>query len=163
MMGMALQETAVPIVKGSNGVLAMSAAEVKEAQPRPCIRCARCVGVCPLGLMPLDMAAHARAGDLDGAAKVGLADCISCGTCAYVCPAGIPLTQYFNYAKGELAARRAAEAKTEYTRTLVQARGARIEAQERAKKEAAARRKAEREAKKKAEAEAAAAAEETAS
>ncbi|WGZ96470.1 MAG: 4Fe-4S dicluster domain-containing protein [Candidatus Thiothrix putei] len=60
---------------------------------------------CPCGLLLLEMAANARAGNLDDAVtKLGLMDCIACGSCSYVCPAHIPLVQYFNYAKGELAA-----------------------------------------------------------
>ena len=64
-----------------------------------CIRCASCVGSCPCGLLPLEMAAHARTGDLDGTAKLGLMDCIACGSCSFVCPSNIPLVQYFRIAK----------------------------------------------------------------
>jgi mannose/cellobiose epimerase-like protein (N-acyl-D-glucosamine 2-epimerase family) len=66
------------------------------------------------------MAAHARAGDLEGAVKLGLLDCIACGSCSYVCPAHIPLVQYFNYAKGEMAARGRAKQKQTETRRLAE-------------------------------------------
>jgi electron transport complex protein RnfC len=79
-------------------------------------------------------------------------DCIGCGSCAYVCPAHIPLVQYFNHAKGELAARGRAKQKQTETKRLAEARAARIEAQKQAKREAMARRKREAEAKKRAEA-----------
>ncbi len=152
MMGHALHHLDVPIVKGSNGLLALSAEEVgHESSERPCIRCSRCVEACPLGLLPLEMAARVRSGDMDGAADYGLGDCISCGSCSYTCPADIPLTHYFNYAKGELVRRRQEKAKSEETRALAQARQARMERLAAEKKAKAAQRKAEREAKRKAE------------
>ena len=148
MMGQPLTELRVPIMKGSNGVLALTAAETNERAPAPCIRCASCVGACPCGLVPLTMAAHIRTGDLDGAVGQGLMDCIGCGSCAYVCPAHIPLVQFFNHAKGELAARGRAKQKQTETKRLASARSARIEAQKQAKREAMARRKAEQAAQK---------------
>jgi electron transport complex protein RnfC len=152
MMGQPLRELRVPIMKGSNGVLALTAAETNAREPAPCIRCASCVGACPCGLVPLDMAAHIRSGDLDGATGRGLMDCIGCGSCAYVCPAHIPLVQFFNHAKGELAARGRAKQKQTETKRLAEQHTARIEAQKKAKREALAKRKREAEAKKKAEA-----------
>jgi electron transport complex protein RnfC len=143
MMGQPLPSIRVPVVKGSNGVLALTAAEVHARDPMPCIRCASCVGACPCGLLPLDMAAHARAGDLEGAVKLGILDCIACGSCSYVCPAHVPLVQYFNFAKGEMAARDRAKQKQAETKRLADSRAARIEAIQAAKREAMARRKRE--------------------
>jgi electron transport complex protein RnfC len=147
MMGQPLPSTRVPMVKGSNGILALTAAETRGREPSPCIRCASCVGACPCGLLPLEMAAHTRAGDLEGAVRLGLMDCIGCGSCAYVCPAHIPLVQYFNYAKGEMAARGRAKQKQTETRRLIEQRAERIEAIQRAKREAMAARKREAAAK----------------
>ncbi len=154
MMGTVLPHAMVPIVKGSNGVLALSKPELPEGSASPCIRCGSCVRVCPVGLMPLELMKRAQNNDLDGAQDYGLSDCLSCGTCAYVCPAHLPLTHYFNYAKGELAARAQQKRKNDYTRQLVQARQARLEREAQAKAAAAAKRKAERAAKKAQEAEA---------
>jgi len=152
MMGTSLPHLEVPIVKGSNGVLALSAAEMRlQPAPQPCIRCGRCVQACPVGLLPLEMAARARNGKVEEALDYGLMDCIACGTCSYVCPASIPLTQYFNFAKGELARKRSEAQKADRTRELARARQARLEREAEEKREAAARRKAEREAKKRAE------------
>ena len=147
MMGITIPHLDVPVVKGTNGILALSRPEIEAHSPGPCIRCGRCVQACPVGLVPLEMAAYTRAGDVNGAADRGLGDCISCGSCAFVCPASIPLTQYFNFGKGELAARAQAKRKADITRKLAEAREARIEKQKAAKKAAAARRKAERAAK----------------
>ncbi len=143
MMGNPLPGTRVPIVKGSNGVLALTAEEVNAQAAAPCIRCANCVAACPCGLLPLQMAAHARAGDLDGTVRLGLMDCIGCGSCSYVCPAHIPLVQFFNYAKGEMAARGRAKQKQAETKRLIEQRTARIEAIQQAKREAMAARKRE--------------------
>jgi len=142
MMGQAIPDLGAPVVKGSNGVLALSRAEVQGRAQSPCIRCARCVQACPCGLLPLEMAARARKGDLDGAARYGLLDCISCGSCAYVCPAHIPLVQWFSYARGELTARQRKQHKQEEIKRLAAARGERMERQQREKREALARRKA---------------------
>jgi electron transport complex protein RnfC len=151
MMGTALPHLKVPIVKGSNGVLALGREEMRlQPAPQPCIRCGRCVDACPLGLMPLEMAARARNGNVEDALDYGLLDCIACGTCSYVCPASIPLTQYFNFAKGELARKKVEKEKADLTRELAQARQVRLEREAREKKEAATRRKAEREAKRRA-------------
>lgn len=147
MMGITIPHTDVPIVKGTNGVLALSHREIEAGSAGPCIRCGRCVQACPVGLVPLEMAARTRAGDFAGAEERGLADCISCGSCAYVCPASIPLTQYFNFGKGELAARAQAKRKADRTRKLAEARQDRLERQKAAKAAAAAKRKAERAAK----------------
>jgi electron transport complex protein RnfC len=143
MMGQPLPGTRVPAVKGSNGLLALTAQEVGGGETMPCIRCASCVRACPCGLLPLEMAAHARAGDLEGVVALGLMDCIGCGSCSYVCPSHIPLVQYFNYAKGEMAARARAKQKTAETKRLAEQRAERMEAIKRAKREAMARRKRE--------------------
>ena len=141
MMGQPLPSTRVPVVKGSNGVLALTAAEVGVRREMPCIRCASCVSACPCGLLPLEMAARARKGDLEGTVSLGLMDCIACGSCSYVCPSNIPLVQYFNYAKGELAHRQRIKHKQMETRRLSEQRTARMEEIKRKKREALAKRK----------------------
>jgi electron transport complex protein RnfC len=146
MMGQQLPNIDVPVVKGTSGVLALTSGETPRAAPAPCIRCGTCVGVCPIGLMPLEMAAFVRAGDLDGALGYGLKDCIACGTCAYACPAHIPLVHYFDHAKGELAARERAKLKQEATRKLTHARAERQAREAREKAAAAAARKAAKQA-----------------
>ncbi len=144
MMGMVLPHAEVPVVKGSNGVIALTTAEVAPHAAMPCIRCGRCVGACPVGLVPLDLMSRVRGGDLDGAVDSGLVDCLSCGSCAYVCPAHLPLTQYFNFAKGELVIRDQERRKAEFTRTLAAERQERLERQRREKAAAMAARKAKK-------------------
>ncbi|MFA7606493.1 MAG: electron transport complex subunit RsxC [Rhodocyclaceae bacterium] len=146
MMGLAIHSTDIPVIKGSGGLLALTAAETAQSDAEAaCIRCGSCVNACPIGLLPLEMAARIRAGDLAASADIGLKDCIACGTCSFVCPSRIPLVQYFNHAKGELASRERNRMKQAAIRELVEARSARMEREAREKAEAAARRKAERE------------------
>jgi electron transport complex protein RnfC len=156
MMGQQFTNTMVPVVKGTSGVLALTASEIGQAEASPCIRCSTCVRACPVGLLPLEMASRIRASDLASAVTLGLKDCIACGSCSYVCPAHIPLVHYFNYAKGDLAAQERAKLKQEATKKLADNRNERIARIERERAEAAAKRKAAREAKERAAKEAAA-------
>jgi electron transport complex protein RnfC len=150
MMGMQISNPAVPVVKGTSGVLALTPAEIGQAEPAPCIRCSSCVRACPVGLLPLEMAAHIRTANLSGAVKFGLKDCIACGSCSYVCPSHIPLVHYFTYAKGDLAAQERSKLKQEATKKLADERIARTERLARERAEKAAKRKAAREAKERA-------------
>jgi electron transport complex protein RnfC len=145
----------VPIVKGCAGILALNEDEISVPEATPCIRCGTCTSVCPIGLLPLEMAANIRVDNLKGAAGLGLSDCISCGCCAYVCPSHIPLVQYFTHAKGELWAQDRSKLRNEATKRLAAERAERMERETKEKAVAAARRKAERAAQKAAEAAAA--------
>ncbi len=161
MMGTQLSNLDVPLVKGSSGVLALTSAEVEQTRPGPCIRCSSCVRACPMGLLPLEMAARIRVGDPAGAVDWGLKDCIACGSCSYVCPSHIPLVHYFNHAKGDLAARERLKMKNEATKKLADERSERMARIVREREEAArlrAAKKAAADAAKKAVAVAAAAA-----
>jgi electron transport complex protein RnfC len=150
MMGQQISNLAVPVIKGTSGVLALTTAEIGQTEPSPCIRCSTCVKACPVGLLPLEMAAHIRVSDLSAAVKLGLRDCISCGSCSYVCPAHIPLVHYFNFAKGELMDQERGKLKQEATKKLAEERISRMQRIERERQEAAAKRKAAREARERA-------------
>ncbi|MDO9104875.1 MAG: electron transport complex subunit RsxC [Methylovulum sp.] len=148
MMGDALPHINLPVVKATSGILALTQDELKSADEQPCIRCARCVSVCPAGLLPLDMANNIRNNQLDAAVDLGLKDCISCGSCSYICPSNIPLVHYFKYASGEVMARQQAQHKSEQTKRLMNDRNARMERIARQQQEEEAARlaaKAERE------------------
>ncbi len=136
MMGHVINSDQVPLIKGVAGVLALKAHEISQQNASPCIRCSRCVSACPMGLIPLEMANHARKQDFDGANQYGLEDCILCGSCAYACPSHIPLVQYFQYAKGHISAQKTKQKHLTFTRELSDARRLRIE-KEAAKKAAA--------------------------
>ncbi|MBN2905376.1 MAG: electron transport complex subunit RsxC [Rhodobacteraceae bacterium] len=156
MMGQPIQNPRVPIIKGTGGILALTAAETRDQDIMPCIRCGLCVQVCPMGLTPFELNARIKAGDLEGAAKVGLLDCINCGCCSFTCPSNIPLVQTIHFAKGKLAEQDSRKHQQEQAKRLAAARTAREEAILAAKRAAMAKRKADMAAKKKREAEAAA-------
>ena len=126
MMGTPLPGLEVPVVKGTSGILALTAEEINDRPADPCIRCGACVSICACGLVPVELAAHIRHDDLEGAAKLGLTDCVSCGSCSWVCPSHIPLVHYFNYAKGELNSQERERRKTERTKALAEAHAARL-------------------------------------
>ena len=113
MMGIAMASLDVPIQKMNNGLtlLADDPVVTAEAQMTSCLRCGRCTTVCPLGLMPQLMSDAILAKDYDRYEKklYGL-ECMQCGSCSYICPAKRPLTQMFKQTKGEIMARRSAEA-----------------------------------------------------
>ncbi|MCG5529041.1 electron transport complex subunit RsxC [Halorhodospira halophila] len=132
------------VAKGTNGVIALTAAEIREAEGRPCIRCGRCVDACPMGLMPFEIANRAAAGDVDGAAASGLMDCLTCGSCAYVCPSARPLVQLFHHARGQRAEQAAAKERSELQRRMAEQRAERQRREQERKKAAAAARRRQR-------------------
>ncbi|WP_116134590.1 electron transport complex subunit RsxC [Tropicimonas sp. IMCC34043] len=155
MMGLPIQSLRVPVIKGTNGILALQKTESRQKAAMPCIRCGGCIKVCPCGLMPMEMHARIRNDDLDGAVDIGLLDCIACGSCSFNCPSNIQLVQGFNYAKGRLAFKQSQKHQQEETKRLADARNIRQEAIAEAKRQAMAKRKAEMAERKKAEAAAA--------
>ncbi|MGD8886410.1 MAG: electron transport complex subunit RsxC [Gammaproteobacteria bacterium] len=104
MMGFALHDDEVPVVKTTNCILVNSTISDVPLPSRretalPCIRCGACSEACPAGLLPQQLYWYARAKDFDKAQDYNLFDCIECGCCDYVCPSQIPLVQYYRYAK----------------------------------------------------------------
>lgn len=109
MMGFTLEDDTAPIVKATNCALFISTEELNESNSKysqqptlPCIRCGKCMDVCPVNLLPQQLYWHIRAKDLEKAQQHNLRDCIDCGCCSYVCPSHIPLVDYYRYAKTEI-------------------------------------------------------------
>ena len=100
MMGMAQYDTDVTVGKGTGAMLAFAGDEEKhEANPQ-CIRCGKCVGVCPIRLEPIFMYKYLMKGDIDAwQNQLHGMDCIECGACTYTCPARLPLTHAFRLGK----------------------------------------------------------------
>ena len=141
MMGQPLPTLDVPVVKGTSGILALTAEEINDSPTSACIRCGSCITVCPCGLSPVEMSAFIRKDNLESAAKLGVMDCFSCGSCSWVCPSHIPLVHYFNYAKGALNDLERELRKNERVKTLAEVRVIRIEKAAEAKRAALAARK----------------------
>lgn len=93
MMGKAIYSLDIPITKSSSAILCLSKDEASEYEPSACIRCGRCVSVCPGRVMPNQLARLANAGEIDAFIKYNGMECCECGCCSYICPAKRPLTQ----------------------------------------------------------------------
>lgn len=137
MMGFVLPDIAVPIVKATNCLLAMSPKLFPPPPPEmPCIRCGACTRACPMILQPHELYWYAKSKNFGKAQEYHLFDCIECGCCAYVCPSRIPLVDYYRFAKAEIRARERDKATADAARQRYEFRQFR---EEREKAEKAAR------------------------
>ena len=109
MTGMTQANLNAPVTKGTSGILALTRKWIDERQPDPCLRCGRCVDVCPAGLQPTTLETIATKKDIDGLKKFHAMDCIECGCCAYDCPSHRSLVHSIRYGKAQLAALRKAK------------------------------------------------------
>ncbi len=137
MMGFSLPRLDVPIVKGSNCIIASSPTMLPPPPPeQPCIRCGECARACPAELQPFELYWFSRARNFGKTQQYKLFDCIECGCCAYVCPSHIPLVDYFRFAKSEIWARERDNTAADQARERFEFRNYR---QEREKEEKAAK------------------------
>lgn len=102
MMGSALYTDQLPVIKNNNAILAFASDPSKIKKTRSCIRCGRCVQVCPMDLMPTKIEAYAHLNNAHALRMCGADVCMECGSCAYACPSGRPLVQYMRLAKSIL-------------------------------------------------------------
>ena len=99
MMGMAQFDLSAPIIKGSNAITILGQKNRYMLDSWECIRCGKCIDVCPMHLMPVMMHRARREDDLEALKEFNVRDCSECGCCAYTCPARSPLVQSFRAAK----------------------------------------------------------------
>ena len=116
MMGHAQYDMSAPIGKGTNAILAFCEKEERTVEHPACIRCGKCISVCPMHLQPVFLYQYQQAGMLPALEDAHVLDCIECGACTYICPGRLHLVQAFRAGKqlinnAKAAAKAAGEAK----------------------------------------------------
>ncbi len=106
MMGNAVIDVNMPILKQNNAVLVLDRKQSEKRVESPCIRCGRCARACPMHLQPLEIESSLRIGDIDRVKAHYAEYCIECGSCSYICPSKRHLTQVMRMAKAELKAKK---------------------------------------------------------
>lgn len=100
MMGLSQWALDTPVIKGTSGILAWTSP--KPGAEFACIRCGRCVGHCPMGLVPTQLMKYVKYDQLSEAENWGALDCVECGSCQYSCPAKIPLVHWIRLGKNQI-------------------------------------------------------------
>ncbi|WP_018106671.1 electron transport complex subunit RsxC [Porphyromonas bennonis] len=108
MMGKAVYSDEIPVAKGTSGVLMLLEEDTKRRPMRNCIRCAKCVGACPMGLNPAFLMRDTAYKDWEALESNHVYDCIECGSCSFICPANRPLLDHIRIGKGRVMAIRRA-------------------------------------------------------
>lgn len=101
MMGIQIHTFEIPVIKGTSGILILPEETLPE-NIQPCIRCGKCVEVCPMRLVPSQLSKYAENQKWERCADFNVSDCIECGCCSYVCPAKRPIVDLFKWAKAEI-------------------------------------------------------------
>jgi len=110
MMGFAIYDLNIPVMKNTSGLLLLAADEIVQYEPHSCIHCGRCNDTCPMLLQPSTITVFTENGRYEDAEHWNAMDCIECGCCSYICPAHRPLVQLIRRAKADIGARRRAAA-----------------------------------------------------
>lgn len=106
MMGISQFSIDVPVIKGSGGILVLTEEEAKPEPMGPCIKCGKCLEVCPVNLQPLYISAYSLKNQLAKAEAFNALDCVECGACSYICPAKRPLVESIRLAKREILSKK---------------------------------------------------------
>jgi electron transport complex protein RnfC len=102
MMGKAVTDITVPVTKGTSGIIVFPAAESKRKAESVCIRCAKCVSACPMGLEPYLLIRMSQRMMFEKMEHERVLDCMECGSCSFECPANLPLLDYIRLGKTEV-------------------------------------------------------------
>lgn len=105
MMGIAQSTTNTPAMKASGGLLILTQEEAKPYDIDPCLKCGKCVDVCPVHLQPLYISAYAMIKNFEMSEKYAALDCVECGSCSFICPARRPLVEAIRFAKRQIIAK----------------------------------------------------------
>ncbi|OPJ55520.1 electron transport complex subunit RsxC [Alkalithermobacter paradoxus] len=106
MMGLAQYTLDVPVIKGASGILCLNKKDATLPNPKSCIRCGKCVYICPANLQPLYISAHALKYNFDKVEEYKALDCIECGSCSFICPSKRPLLHSIRVGKREIIAKK---------------------------------------------------------
>ncbi len=106
MMGLTMYNVDVPIIKGSSSILCLTEAEAAIPDESNCMRCGKCVAICPMALLPNELNKYSLAGDEEGFQKYNGMDCIECGACSYTCPSKRHLLHSIRTSKKNILAKR---------------------------------------------------------
>ena len=99
MMGRSVVDLTAPLIKGCSGLTVISGEEAARGKESACIKCGKCVSVCPMGLEPYLLSKLAKMQKWDMAEEHNTVDCIECGCCSYTCPSYLPLLDYIRIGK----------------------------------------------------------------
>ncbi len=99
MMGKAISDLSVPIAKATSGILLIPDVESKRSEEYNCLRCGKCIEVCPMGLEPYYLMMMGQLKDTEKAEQEYILDCIECGSCSFVCPSNRPILDYIRLGK----------------------------------------------------------------
>lgn len=102
MMGRAMAHLGAPVVKGMSAVLVLPESASRRMPEQSCIRCGKCVSVCPMGLEPYLLSKLSQKAVWDEAEAHRVTDCIECGSCSWKCPSALPLLDYIRLGKTEV-------------------------------------------------------------
>ena len=102
MMGKAIADLNVPVIKGTSGILLIPEEQAKRDETVSCIRCGKCVTVCPMGLEPYLLLTLSQKQFYDRAEQEQVMDCIECGSCSYMCPSSQPILDYIRLGKSKV-------------------------------------------------------------
>jgi len=108
MCGITLFSNDVPVIKGTSGIIFLSAGEISVQEFSPCIRCGRCVSACPSNLLPCDLANAVESDRYDLVQALNPFDCIMCSACSFVCPSRRPISHFIKTAQEKLRRKKSA-------------------------------------------------------
>jgi len=101
MMGINIIDKELPVMKGTSGILILPEEKLTQTY-QPCIRCGKCIEVCPMRIVPAEISRYAEVENWKVCNQLNVGDCIECGCCSYICPAKRPLVEWFKWAKAEI-------------------------------------------------------------
>ncbi|MBQ0081048.1 MAG: electron transport complex subunit RsxC [Alistipes sp.] len=104
MMGRAMSNLDAPVTKGCSGVVVLTSKEASRCEQKDCIKCAKCVEACPMGLEPFMLYKLSKRSNWDLAEQEDIVSCIECGSCSFTCPGYLPLLDYIRLGKGRVMA-----------------------------------------------------------